>query len=70
MKRMKRLFLGSMLVASLGMAPGPQPADATAGDCVKNEIYGCDDDFPPESEWLISIRGWCYVIRIGLCWLF
>ena len=70
MKQTRRLVLASALVATLGTLPSPQPADAAAGDCLKYEIYGCNDDFPPDNEWLIAIRGWCYIIRTGLCWLF
>lgn len=67
---MKRLLLASMLVGSLGALPSSRPADAAAVDCLVGSVNECNADFSPDSEYLIAIRGWCYIIRIGLCWLF
>jgi hypothetical protein len=67
---MKRLLWASMLVGSLGMAPIARPADATVVRCASEAVDECDGDFPGESENLIAIRGWCYMIRTAICWWF
>lgn len=68
---MKRLMLTMAVVGTLGMAPAPVPADAAtaaAADCLVDSWHSCDSDFPSSSsEELIAIRGWCYLIRWGLC---
>lgn len=68
---MKKLMLTMAVVGTLGMAPAPRPADAaTAEDCLVYAWHSCDADFSSStSEKLIAIRGWCYLIRWGLCLL-
>ncbi|MBI3983494.1 MAG: hypothetical protein HY337_11325 [Gemmatimonadetes bacterium] len=64
---MKR-FIGALLLAgALGMTPNPKPADAAAVSCLDRVIADCDEDFPADSEQLIAIRGWCYIIRGSFC---
>ncbi len=60
---MRTLILASALALS-GAALAPAPAHA---DCLKDAIASCDKDFPPSSKELIAIRGWCYIIRGGMC---
>lgn len=66
---MKKLMLTLVAVGTLGLAPAPQPADAaTAEDCLVSAWHSCDADFSSSSSpQLIAIRGWCYLIRWGLC---
>jgi hypothetical protein len=65
---MRKHILSMALVGALGMAPAPAPADAAvAGSCMDEVIADCDEDFSPESEYLIAIRGWCYIIRSAWC---
>lgn len=66
---MKKLILAMATVGALGMAPAPVPADAaTAGDCLLDAYYSCSAEFSAStSEYLIAIRGWCYLIRWGIC---
>ena len=68
---MRKLILTMATVGALGMAPAPVPADAaTAGGGLVDAWHTCDRDFPSsESEELIAIRGWCYLIRWGICLL-
>ncbi len=66
---MRKLILTTTLVGALGALPAPTPADAaTARDCLVSAWHSCDKDFPSSnSERVIAIRGWCYLIRWGLC---
>jgi hypothetical protein len=63
---MKRFLWALLLAGAFGVAPNPKPADA-AGSCLDSAIASCDEDFPPNSEYLVSIRGWCYIIRGSFC---
>ena len=69
---MRKLILTMATVGALGMAPAPVPADAaTAGDCLLDSYYSCSSEFSAStSENLIAIRGWCYLIRWGICLVF
>lgn len=66
---MRKLILTMATVGALGMAPAPVPADAAvADDCLLDSYYSCSSEFSAStSEYLIAIRGWCYLIRWGLC---
>lgn len=66
---MRKLILAMATVGALGMAPAPVPADAaTEGDCLLESYYSCSSEFPSsDTDKLIAIRGWCYLIRWGLC---
>ena len=68
---MKRLFLALSLVGALGVLPAPTPADATVAEgCLSEAIASCNEDFPGDSDRLLAIRGWCYMIRWGWCEVF
>ena len=70
---MKRLMVAALLAGFLGLLPAPQPADAQESDtelCMREAIYTCDEDFDPDSELLVAVRGWCYMIRGGICMAF
>lgn len=67
---MKRLIMAVLLAGFMVLAPAPQPADAQATDlqrCLRGAIHTCDEDFDPDSEILVAVRGWCYMIRGGIC---
>lgn len=61
---MRRLTLATLL--ALGAVTGtPAPARA---DCVIDAVNSCDADFGGSSNYYtIAIRGWCYIIRTGMC---
>lgn len=66
---MRKLILTMATVGALGTLPAPRPADAAvAGSCLDGVIADCNEDFPNDSEYLIAIRGWCYIIRSAWCW--
>ncbi len=70
---MKRLIAAALLSGSLAMLPNPQPADAQETDfqgCLRGAIYTCDEDFDPDSEMMVAVRGWCYMIRSAICFVF
>jgi len=66
---MKRYLWALLLAGAVGMTPNPKPADAAAvaGSCLDNVIADCNEDFSTDSEYLIAIRGWCYIIRGSFC---
>lgn len=61
---MKRTLLVAVL--ALGAILGsPRPARA---DCLIDSVASCNDDFGGNSNYYtIAIRGWCYIIRGGIC---
>ena len=73
---MKRLIGALLLTGVVGMVANPMPADAQGtGDdleyqavrCAREAEASCNEDFPPSDWRLIAIRGWCYIIRTGIC---
>ena len=61
---MKKFILAATL--ALGALLGtPRAARA---DCVIEAVDSCDRDFGGNSNYYtISIRGWCYIVRTGIC---
>lgn len=59
----KTILAGALaLGAILGSA---RPARA---DCLSEAVASCNDDFGGANNYyLIAIRGWCYMIRAGMC---
>jgi hypothetical protein len=60
---MRRLFLAAAF-ASGAMLGSPRAARA---DCLIEAVRSCNEDFPSTQKELVAIRGWCYLIRAGLC---
>ena len=62
---MKKTILAAVL--ALGAIIG-SPRTARA-DCVIDAVDSCNSDFGGSNGnyYTISIRGWCYLIRSGLC---
>ena len=62
---MKKTILAGAL--ALGAILGT-PRDARA-DCLTEAVSSCDDDFGGSNGnyYTISVRGWCYLIRAGIC---
>lgn len=61
---MKKTILASVL--ALGALLG-SPRTARA-DCVIDAVESCDRDFGGSSNYYtVAIRGWCYIVRTGMC---
>lgn len=60
---MRRLILSAAL-ASGALVGSPRAARA---DCLIEAVASCNEDFPANQKELVAIRGWCYLIRAGLC---
>jgi hypothetical protein len=61
---MKKTFLAAVL--ALGALLG-SPRSARA-DCVIDAVDSCNSDFGGNSNYYtIAIRGWCYIVRAGMC---
>ena len=61
---MKKTILASVL--ALGALLG-SPRAARA-DCVIDAVESCDRDFGGSSNYYtVAIRGWCYIVRTGMC---
>jgi hypothetical protein len=61
---MKRTLLAAVLAAG-ALLGSPRPAHA---DCLIDSVASCNDDFGGNSNYYtIAIRGWCYIIRGGIC---
>jgi hypothetical protein len=60
---MRKLILTAAIVSgSLLGAPRESRAD-----CLLEAVESCNGDFPPSAKELVAIRGWCYLIRAGIC---
>ena len=61
---MKKTILATVL--ALGALLG-SPRAARA-DCVIEAVESCNNDFGGANNYYtIAIRGWCYIVRTGLC---
>jgi hypothetical protein len=61
---MKRTLLAAVLALGAILA-SPRPARA---DCLIESVASCNEDFGGSSNYYtIAIRGWCYMIRAGIC---
>ncbi len=67
---MKSLLTAVLVAGGLAMLPRPTPADAqsTLSGCVGEAIGSCDADFEGDSFYMVSIRGYCYMIRSAICY--
>lgn len=66
---MKRLLTIAGLLGVLWVFPNPTTATAetTTDRCLDEAIRSCDDEFGGDDRFTIAIRGWCYIIRTGIC---
>lgn len=61
---MKKVIFAGVL--ALGAIIG-SPRTARA-DCLIEAVSSCNDDFGGSSNYYtVAIRGWCYMIRAGIC---
>ncbi len=60
---MKRTIFGVLF----GFALIPALAPPAKADCLREAIDSCNTDFPPSDKFGTAIRGWCYLIRTGMC---
>lgn len=69
----KRLVVAALLAGGIAMLPNPTPADAQNGKlnrCLDEALVPCDEDFDGNSIYVIAARGYCYMIRTGMCYLY
>lgn len=60
-----RNFLLAGAIAAGALVAAPQTARA---ECLSEAVESCDKDFGGASnKELIAVRGWCYLIRAGIC---
>ena len=67
---MKRLLTGLLVAGAVGMFSHPVPADAQGEywtTCVREAVESCNRDFPGDSWYAMSARGYCYAIRSTIC---
>ncbi len=67
---MRRFIAAALLSGFIGLLPNPEPVDAQGSRlvaCLAEAVDTCDDDFDANSEYMTAIRGWCYLIRGGIC---
>jgi hypothetical protein len=61
---MKKFILAGALAAG-ALLGSPRTARA---DCLIDAVDSCNSDFGGNSNYYtVSIRGWCYMIRAGMC---
>jgi hypothetical protein len=61
---MRNFLLAGALAAGAVLA-APRTARA---DCLIESVESCDKDFGgANNKELIAVRGWCYLIRAGIC---
>ena len=67
---MTRFITAALFAGAISMLPNPQPADAKSKvtSCLNEAIGSCDEDFQGSSFYIVSIRGYCYAIRAGMCY--
>lgn len=62
---MKRIIFAAVLALSALTVTAP-PAYAR-GHCLIEAVASCNADFPPGDRFNSATRGWCYMIRSGMC---
>ncbi|MGD8727314.1 MAG: hypothetical protein PVH40_06690 [Gemmatimonadales bacterium] len=69
---MKQLMVSALLAGLVAMLPHPTPADAREDDrlakCLAEAITECDRDFDGDEIYVVAARGYCYMIRTGMCY--
>jgi hypothetical protein len=72
---MRRLLAIALITGFIGLLPQPQPVDAQGREdgklkkCLQEAVEECDNDFEPDDERMVAIRGWCYMIRGAICYV-
>ena len=58
----------ALFVAVLALGAILGSPRAARADCLIDSVASCNDDFGGNSNYYtIAIRGWCYMIRGGIC---
>lgn len=69
---MKQLIASALLAGTVAMLSHPTPADAREKDklatCLAEAITECDEDFKGDEIYVMAARGYCYIIRTGICY--
>lgn len=68
---MNKLIASAVLAGAMALLPNPQPADAAEklDKCLFEAIRSCDEDFAGFDPYTIAARGYCYMIRTGMCYV-
>jgi hypothetical protein len=72
---MKQLIASAVLAGMVAMVPNASPADAKEKEddrlakCLAEAITECDTDFDGDEIYVVAARGYCYMIRTGMCYL-
>lgn len=70
---MKRVILTALAAGVVALLPHPVPADAQSESwvkCIKEANESCQKDFPGDSYFAMSVRGYCIMIRSSICKVF
>ena len=71
---MKQLMVSALLAGVVAMLPSVSPADAKErsedklAKCLAEAITECDRDFDGDHFYMVAARGYCYMIRTGMCY--
>jgi len=68
---MKTLIMSAVAAGAMALLPNPRPADATdkIDKCLFEAIASCDRDFKGWDPYMTAVRGYCYLIRTGMCYV-
>jgi hypothetical protein len=68
---MKTLIASAVLAGAVALLPNPRPADAAEklDKCLFEAIRSCDRDFGGFDPYTVAARGYCYMIRTGMCYV-
>lgn len=68
---MHKLIASAVLAGVVALLPNPRPADAAEklDKCLFEAIQSCDKDFAGFDPYTIAARGYCYMIRTGMCYV-
>ncbi len=68
---MKTLIASAAFAGVVALLPNPRPADAAEklDKCLFEAIESCDRDFGGFDPYTVAARGYCYMIRTGMCYV-
>ena len=72
---MKQFIASALLAGMVVMLPSVSPADAKEREedklakCLAEAIAECDRDFDGNEIYVVAARGYCYMIRTGMCYV-